>query len=153
MVAAEIDGVVVDKEMLMSQDSNLRVITKKDKEYLEILRHSTAHLMAQAVKRLYPEAKVAIGPVIEDGFYYDFYCPKSFNEDDIEKIERKMQEIISEDYKIIRSTFTREEAIKFFTDIQEDFKVEIIDSIPDVETLSVYTQGEFADLCLSLIHI
>ena len=130
---------------------------------LETLRHSCAHLMAQAVQELYPGTQVTIGPVIEDGFYYDFSRDKAFVPDDLEKIEKRMKEIAVQDLPVVRSELPRDDAIKKFTDMGEKFKVEIINSIDSNEPLSVYSQGNWTDLCrgphvestkhLSLIHI
>lgn len=131
----------------MEEDSQLAIVTDKSDEGLEIIRHSTAHLLAQAVKQLFPDAQVTIGPVIEDGFYYDFAYEKGFTETDLEKIEKKMAELAKQDFQVERSVMTREEAIDFFSDMGEVYKAKIIESIPHGEELSLYKQGEFIDLC------
>ncbi|MEX0915550.1 MAG: threonine--tRNA ligase, partial [Wenzhouxiangellaceae bacterium] len=125
----------------------LRIITPRDDEGVEIIRHSTAHLMAQAVKRLYPETQVTIGPTVEYGFYYDFAREKAFRPEDLEAIEQEMQRIVEEDLPVERSELPRDEAIEFFRDQGEKYKAEIIADIPADETLSLYRQGDFIDLC------
>ena len=138
---------LVDASYLIENDSQLRIITERDPEGLEIIRHSCAHLLAQAVKELYPEAQVTIGPVIEDGFYYDFAYESGFTPDDLVKIEKKMMELSKADLKVTRSVKNRDEATKFFRDMGEEYKAQIIESIPANEDLSLYSQGEFTDLC------
>lgn len=147
MLAAEIDGKLVDTSTLLENDFSFRAITSRDKEGLEIIRHSTAHLMAQAVKQLYPSAQVTIGPVIEDGFYYDFFYPQGFSESDLEKIEARMNEIVAKKLDVSRQVVTYNDAIDFFTNLGEDYKADIIRDIGDAETLTMYSQGEFTDLC------
>ena len=120
---------------------------KTEKYDLETLRHSTAHLMAQAVKQLFPETQVTIGPVIEDGFYYDFYREEPFVPEDLKKIEKRMKEIAKKDHDIVRKVVPRDEAMNYFGEIGEDFKKEIIEGFDPSDTISVYTQGEFTDLC------
>lgn len=142
-----VDDKLVDASCLIEKDSNLRIITDRDPEGLEIIRHSCAHLMAQAVKELYPEAQVTIGPVIEDGFYYDYAYEPGFTPDDLVKIEKKMQELAKADLKVTRSVKTRDEATAFFRNMGEEYKAQIIESIPSNEELSLYTQGDFTDLC------
>ena len=142
-----VDEVLVDASYLIETDSNLKIITERDPEGLEIIRHSCAHLMAQAVKELYPEAQVTIGPVIEDGFYYDYAYEPGFTPDDLVKIEKKMTELVKADYEVSRSVKTRDEATRFFRDLGEEYKAQIIESIPANEELSIYSQGEFTDLC------
>jgi len=146
-LAGMVDDKLVDSSYLIEKNSTLRIITDRDPEGLEILRHSCAHLMAQAVKELYPEAQVTIGPVIEDGFYYDYAYEPGFTPDDLVKIENKMQELSKADLEVSRSVKTRDEATKFFRDIGEEYKAQIIESIPQNEELSLYTQGGFTDLC------
>ena len=146
-LAGEVDGKLVDASYLINKDVELKIITERDQEGLEILRHSCAHLMAQAVKSLYPDAQVTIGPVIENGFYYDFAYPKGFTPEDLPKIEQKMKELVKQDIPISRSVKSRDEAIAYFRSINEDYKAEIIESIPNDEDLSLYTQGDFTDLC------
>lgn len=138
---------LVDASHIIESDASLSIITDKDDEGLEIIRHSCAHLMAQAVKALFPEAQVTIGPVIEDGFYYDFAYERPFTPEDIEAIESKMGELVKEDFQIQRSGKSRDEAVGFFRDMGENYKAEIIQSIPANEELSLYQQGEFIDLC------
>jgi threonyl-tRNA synthetase len=146
-LGAEVDGRLFDASHLLEADVSLRIITDKDDEGLEIIRHSCAHLMAQAVKALYPDAQVTIGPVIENGFYYDFAYQRPFTPDDIEAIENKMTELAAEDLPVERSLMERKEAIGFFRGMGEEYKAEIIESIPSDEALSLYRQGEFIDLC------
>ena len=146
-LGAEVDGRLFDASHLLEADVSLRIITDKDDEGLEIIRHSCAHLMAQAVKALYPDAQVTIGPVIENGFYYDFAYQRPFTPDDIEAIENKMTELVAEDLPVERSLMERKEAIGFFRGMGEEYKAEIIESIPSDEALSLYRQGEFIDLC------
>ena len=146
-LAGMVDGVLVDASYLIEKDSNIRIITERDAEGIEVIRHSCAHLMAQAVKELYPNAQVTIGPVIDDGFYYDYFYEPGFTPDDLVKIEQKMEKLIKNDIKITRSIKTRDEAIEFFRNINEEYKAQIIESIPENEKLSLYTQGTFTDLC------
>ena len=146
-LAGMVDDVLVDASYLIEKDSNIRIITERDAEGIEVIRHSCAHLMAQAVKELYPNAQVTIGPVIDDGFYYDYFYEPGFTPDDLAKIEQKMEELIKNDIKITRSIKTRNEAIEFFRNINEEYKAQIIESIPENEKLSLYTQDTFTDLC------
>ena len=146
-LAGMVDGVLVDASYLIEKDSNIRIITEGDPEGIEVIRHSCAHLMAQTVKELYPSAQVTIGPVIDDGFYYDYLYEPGFTPDDLVKIEQKMEKLIKNDIKITRSIKTRDEAIEFFRNINEEYKAQIIESIPENEKLSLYTQGTFTDLC------
>lgn len=138
---------LVDASYLIENDSNLRIITERDPEGLEIIRHSCAHLMAQAVKELYPEAQVTIGPVIEDGFYYDYAYEPGFTPEDLVKIEKKMAELAKADFEVTRTVKSRDEATQFFRDMGEEYKAQIIESIPENEDLSLYSQGDFTDLC------
>ena len=142
-----VDDQLVDASYLLDKDSNLRIITERDPEGLEIIRHSCAHLMAQAVKELYPEAQVTIGPVIEDGFFYDYAYEPGFTPEDLVKIEKKMQELTKANLEVTRSVKSRDEATAFFRDMGEEYKAQIIESIPSNEELSLYTQGDFTDLC------
>lgn len=142
-----VDNQLVDASYRIEKDSNLKIITDRDPEGLEIIRHSCAHLMAQAVKALYPEAQVTVGPVIEDGFYYDYAYEPGFTPDDLVKIENKMRELAKADFTVTRSVKTRSEAIRFFRDLGEEYKAQIIESIPVEEELSLYAQGDFIDLC------
>lgn len=146
-VAASVNGELTDIDTLLEQDCELDIITAKDKEGLEVIRHSTAHLLAQAVKQLFPEAQVTIGPVINDGFYYDFSYGPGFSVDDLTVIEKRMSEIASANHRVQRTVMEREAAIRFFRDQGEVFKAEIIESIPGNETLSLYSQDDFTDLC------
>ncbi len=146
-IAAEIDGRLVDLSHPITKDIRLRILTARDPETLGIIRHSTAHLLAHAVKQLFPTAQVTIGPVIENGFYYDFALSHTFTPDDLLKIEKRMFELVKQDLPIQRSTMQREEAIKFFRDQGEEYKAEIITAIPQAEILSLYREGEFIDLC------
>lgn len=146
-LAGSVDGKLVDTSYLINNDTTLRIITDRDPEGLEIIRHSCAHLLAHAVKSLFPTAQVTIGPVIENGFYYDFAFPTAFSTDDLEKIEQKMRELASNDYSVSRSVVSRDEAIAFFKAQGEVYKVQIIEAIPQNETLTIYQQDNFADLC------
>nr|WP_134113455.1 threonine--tRNA ligase [Hypnocyclicus thermotrophus] len=146
-IAAKIDGKLVDMTYVLDKDASVELITPDTEEGVDIIRHSTAHLMAQAVIRLFPETKVTIGPSIENGFYYDFDPKEQFTDEDLEKIEAEMKKIVKEDIKIEREEKTREEAIEFFENMGETYKVEIIKAIPEGEVLSLYKQGEFIDLC------
>ena len=146
-LAGDIDGQLYDLSHRVSGDANVRIITAKDEQGLYLIRHSTAHLMAQAVQRLFPGTQVTIGPVIDYGFYYDFAREESFKPEDLEAIEAQMHAIVSEDLPIERDVMGRDEAVSFFKSLGEDYKAEIIASIPADETLSVYRQGEFIDLC------
>ncbi|MGI9228928.1 MAG: threonine--tRNA ligase [Gammaproteobacteria bacterium] len=146
-LAGEVDGVLLDASHLIDADAQLRIITGRDPEGLEIIRHSTAHLLAQAVKELFPETQVTIGPVIEDGFYYDFAREQPFTPQDLQTIEEKMQTLAKTGDAVSRVEKSRSEAIGFFRDMGEDYKAQIIESIPDDEALSLYQQGDFIDLC------
>jgi len=146
-LAGKLNDKLVDTSFVIENDVNLSIVTDKDAEGLEIIRHSTAHLLAQAVKALFPSAQVTIGPVIEDGFYYDFSYEKQFTPDDLKKIEKKMEELAKQNLPVTRSVMSRDEAVNYFRGIGEEYKAEIIESIPRDETLSLYSQGEFTDLC------
>ncbi|MFI9655200.1 threonine--tRNA ligase [Guyparkeria sp. GHLCS8-2] len=146
-VAGKIDGKLVDLSRTIDNDADIAIVTAKDQEGVEIIRHSTAHLMAQAVKQLYPEAQVTIGPVIDQGFYYDFAFDRPFNDEDLEKIETRMRELAAEGDELERRVMERDDAVRFFKDLGEDYKVEIIKDIPGEQELSIYTQGDFTDLC------
>ena len=132
---------------MIEGDSDVAIITNKDEKALEVIRHSTAHLLAQATQQIYPKAQVTIGPVIDNGFYYDFAYKEGFSEQDLAKIEKKMNAIVKQNLPIERMEMTREEAVKFFKDMGEHYKAEIIESIPTNEVLSLYKQGDFVDLC------
>ncbi|MGD9000924.1 MAG: threonine--tRNA ligase [Granulosicoccaceae bacterium] len=146
-LAGRVDGIMRDTSYLIDNDAELAIITDRDEEGLEIIRHSSAHLLAQAVKELFPEAQVTIGPVIEDGFYYDFAYERPFTPEDLEAIEKKMAELAKQDFPVSRSVMSRDEATKFFRDMGEEYKAQIIEAIPANEELSLYQQGDFIDLC------
>ncbi len=146
-LAGRVDGRLVDTSFVIENDCELAIITERDADGLEVLRHSCAHLMAQAVQRLFPQAQVTIGPVIEDGFFYDFSYERAFTPEDLEKIEEMMRQIVAENLQVKRSVLSRQEAIALFEEKGEKYKVEIIKSIPGDEPLSFYSQGEFIDLC------
>ena len=146
-LAGKVDGKLVDASFPIDHDASLEIVTEKSPEALDILRHSTAHLLAQAVQRLYPGAQVTIGPVIDNGFYYDFAYERPFTPDDLVKIEAEMEKIVKEQLPVTRSVKSRDEAVAFFRGLGENYKAEIIESIPSNEELSLYTQGEFTDLC------
>ena len=146
-LAGKVNGKLVDLSHPITENSTVSIVTDKDPEGLEIIRHSTSHLMAQAVKGLYPEAQITIGPVIENGFYYDFSLPKHLTNEDLPLIEKKMDEIVKRDLPIVREEMDRDEAVKYFNSIGEHYKAEIIGSIPAGETISLYRQGDYVDLC------
>ncbi|MGZ8186862.1 MAG: threonine--tRNA ligase [Methylobacter sp.] len=146
-LAGKVNGNLVDAKELIEQDATVQIITANSKEGVDIIRHSTAHLLAQAVKQLFPEAQVTIGPVIENGFYYDFAYHRPFTPEDLKAIEEKMHQLAAEDYEVSRSIVSRNSAVKFFREQGEQYKAEIIESIPENEDLSLYTQGGFTDLC------
>ncbi|HEX4044466.1 MAG TPA: threonine--tRNA ligase [Gammaproteobacteria bacterium] len=146
-LAGQVDGKLVDTFYLIENDAQLRIITDRDPEGLEVIRHSTAHLLAHAVKTLFPEAEVTIGPVIENGFYYDFKFDKPFSTEDLANIETKMLELATQNHTVSRTAVSRAEAIDFFKQLGEKYKVKIIEDIPATETLTIYQQGDFADLC------
>lgn len=146
-LAGKVDGQMVDMGYILDKDATLEIITPDTEEGVEVIRHSTAHLMAQAVVNLFPETKVAIGPAIENGFYYDFDPKEQFTEEDLEKIEKEMKRLVKEDIKIEKTEMSREDAIKHFEALGEEYKVEIITDIAQGEMLSFYKQGEFMDLC------
>ncbi|MED5412794.1 MAG: threonine--tRNA ligase [Pseudomonadota bacterium] len=146
-LAGRVDGTLVDTSYVVKSDAEVAIVTERDEDGIEVLRHSCAHLMAQAVQRLFPKAQVTIGPVIEEGFFYDFAFERPFTPEDLEAIETSMNEIVKENLDVQRSVLPREEAVKLFKEMGEDYKVEIIESIPGDENLSFYRQGEFIDLC------
>ena len=146
-LAGIVDGQLVDASHVIDSDSSLSVVTNKSDEALPLLRHSTAHLLAQAVKQLFPSAQVSIGPVVEGGFYYDFDYERSFTPEDLESIEKRMKELAEQAIPLKRDTIARNEAMAKFKEMGEDYKTQIIESIPEEETLSLYTQGDFTDLC------
>jgi len=146
-LAGKVDGKVVDTSYRMDRDASLAIVTDRDPEGLEVLRHSTAHLLAYAVKELFPEAQVTIGPVIEDGFYYDFSYKRPFTPEDLAAIESKMAELAKKDEPVVRSVMPRDDAVKYFEGLGEHYKAEIIASIPSNEPISLYAEGKFTDLC------
>ncbi|HAT7935705.1 TPA: threonine--tRNA ligase [Legionella pneumophila subsp. pneumophila] len=146
-IAGRVDGVLADTSYLIKEDCSLIIVTEKHEDSLEIIRHSTAHLLAQAVKALFPSAQVTIGPVIEDGFYYDFAFERSFTPDDLSLIEAKMHELAKANLSITRRELPRNEAIQYFKGLGEEYKAKIIADIPENEALSLYRQGDFEDLC------
>ena len=146
-LAGRVNGKLVDTSFSISQDAQLQIITEKSAEALEIIRHSTAHLLAQAVQSLFPDAQVTIGPVIEDGFYYDFAYKRPFTTEDLVAIEAKMAEIVKADLPVKRTEMPRDEAVQFFKNLGEHYKAEIIASIPSTEPISLYGQGDWVDLC------
>ncbi|HEY6483938.1 MAG TPA: threonine--tRNA ligase [Steroidobacteraceae bacterium] len=146
-LAARLNGRLVDTAYLIADDADLAIVTDKDPEGIEVIRHSTAHLLAQAVKQLFPDAQVTIGPVIEDGFYYDFAYKRPFTTEDLAAIEAKMHELAAADQKVTRRVLTRDEAVRFFERLGEHYKAQIIASIPDKDEISLYGQGDWVDLC------
>ena len=146
-LAAEVDGSQVDLDYLIENDCSLKLFTARDEEGLEVIRHSTAHLLAHAVKQLFPSAQVTIGPTIEDGFYYDFSYADGFSEKDLEAIEKQMETIVKANHKVSREVMPRDEAVNYFRNMGEEYKAEIIASIPSDQDISLYRQGDFVDLC------
>ena len=146
-LAVKIDGKLTDLSTPITTNATVTIITGKDKEGLEIIRHSCSHIMAEAVKELWPDVQVTIGPAIENGFYYDFSRKEPFTTEDFEKIEAKMHEIVKRDEKVERKVLPRNEAIAYFKGIGENYKAEIIEDLPESETISLYSQGNFTDLC------
>ena len=144
--AGEVNGEIVDLRTEISEDCELNIITQNDPEGLRVIRHTASHILAEAVKRLFPEAKVTIGPAIDDGFYYDFQSAP-FSREDLDKLEAEMKKIIKEGHEITRFTLPRAEAIKFMEDRNEPFKVELIQDLPEDAQISFYDQGGFVDLC------
>jgi threonyl-tRNA synthetase len=146
-LAGKVDGKVVDTSHTMSSNASLAIITAKDAEGLEVIRHSTAHLLAYAVKELFPEAQVTIGPVIENGFFYDFSFTRGFTPEDLVAIEKRMTELVNKDEPMVRRVLPRDEAVAYFKGMGEHYKAEIIASIPSNEDVSLYREGNFEDLC------
>lgn len=146
-LAGKVDGKVVDTSFLIEKDADLAIITDKDADGLEVIRHSTAHLLAYAVKDLFPDAQVTIGPVIDNGFYYDFSYKRPFTPEDLVAIEKKMAELVKKDEPVTRRILPRDEAIAYFTSIGEAYKAELIGAIPAGEDVSLYSEGSFTDLC------
>ena len=146
-IAGKVNGKLVDTSYPITEDATLSIVTDKDPEGLDIIRHSTSHLMAQAVKEIFPSSQVPIGPVIENGFYYDFSLPRPLTMEDLPVIEKKMDELVKKDLPIVREEMERDKAVEFFKSIGEDYKAEIIASIPTNEAISLYRQGDYVDLC------
>ncbi|MGC3964871.1 MAG: threonine--tRNA ligase [Rhodocyclaceae bacterium] len=146
-IAGKVDGKLVDTSYVIDRDAALSIVTDKDSDGLEIIRHSTAHLLAYAVKELFPEAQVTIGPVIENGFYYDFAYSRPFTPEDLAAIEKRMGELSKRDIQVFREEWARDDAVEFFKGIGEHYKAEIISSIPADQTISLYREGDFTDLC------
>ena len=143
----EVDGELKDLSFQIKEDCKVRIITLKDKEGLEVLRHDTAHILAMAVQELFPGTQVTIGPIIQDGFYYDFARKEPFTSEDLKKIEKKMEDIVDRNEKTTREVWKRDHAIKHFLNIGEKYKAEIIKSIPEGEEVSIYHHGKWHDLC------
>lgn len=146
-LAGKVNGKLVDTSYLIEQDATLAIVTDKDADGLEIIRHSTAHLLAYAVKELFPDAQVTIGPVIDNGFYYDFSYKRPFTPEDLTAIENKMAELAKKDETVVRQVLPRDEAVAYFKQMGEHYKAEIIASIPQGEDVSLYREGNFTDLC------
>ncbi|HET7729284.1 MAG TPA: threonine--tRNA ligase, partial [Usitatibacter sp.] len=146
-LGGKVDGRLVDASHRIERDASLAIVTDKDPEGLDLIRHSAAHLLAYAVKQLFPDAQVTIGPVIENGFYYDFAYKRPFTPEDLEAIEKRMAELAKKDIPVAREEWNRDEAVKFFESIGEKYKAEIIASIPSQEGISLYREGDFIDLC------
>ena len=146
-LAGRVDGKLVDTSHMIEEDASLAIVTGRDEDGLEVIRHSTAHLMAQAVKQLFPDAQVTIGPIIEDGFYYDFSLEKPLTLEDLTAIEARMKQLVKANHQVARSLMARDQAVAFFREQGENYKAEIIESIPSDEDLSLYNQGDFTDLC------
>ncbi|MEC8622728.1 MAG: TGS domain-containing protein, partial [Pseudomonadota bacterium] len=146
-IAIEVNGQLLDISRVIDSDCEVKIITRKDEQALELIRHDTAHVMAQAVQELYPGTQVTIGPAIENGFYYDFAREEPFVPDDLEKIEVKMAEIVMADKPFLREIWDRAKALKTFRDMGEVYKAELIEALPDEEAISVYRQGDWFDLC------
>ena len=146
-VAGRVNDKLVDTSYMIDKDVDLAIVTDRDADGVDIMRHSTAHLLAYAVKQLYPDAQVTIGPVIENGFYYDFSYKRPFTPEDLQAIEKKMAELARKNEPVVRKVLPRDEAVAYFKSIGEDYKAEIIESIPQNEDVSLYTSGAFTDLC------
>src|SRR6059058_2353453 len=146
-LAGKVNGKLVDTGYRVDRDADVSIITDKDPEANDLLRHSTADLLAHAVKELFPDAQVTIGPVIENGFYYDFSYKRAFTPEDLAAIERRMAEIARKDEPVVRKLMPRDDAVRYFESIGEHYKAEIIASIPSDEPISLYSEGKFTDLC------
>ncbi len=146
-LAGRVDGRLVDMSYLIEQEAQLAIVTDKDADGLEVIRHSTAHLLAYAVKDLFPEAQVTIGPVIDNGFYYDFAYTRPFTPEDLAALEKRMAELAKKDFPVTREVVPRDQAVEFFTSLGEHYKAELIAAIPQGEDVSLYREGDFVDLC------
>ena len=146
-IAGRIDGLLIDASEVITKDAKVEIITSKDEEGIEIIRHSCAHLLAHALKQLYPEVKLAIGPVIDNGFYYDILLDKSLNDDDLQVIEDRMLKLAEKDYKVVREVVSRKKAVKTFKDRDEPYKVTLAEEIPNKETIALYHHEEYTDMC------
>src|SRR5471032_1690175 len=146
-LAGRVNGKLVDTSFRIEADADLAIVTDRDKDGLDVIRHSTAHLLAYAVKALFPDAQVTIGPVIENGFYYDFAYKRPFTPEDLVAIEKKMSELAKKDYPVMREVLPRDQAVALFKGIGEHYKAEIIASIPEGQVISLYREGDFVDLC------
>jgi len=146
-LAGKVNGNLVDTSFLIEENADLAIITERDAEGVDVIRHSAAHLLAYAVKELFPDAQVTIGPVIDNGFYYDFSYKRSFTPEDLIAIEKKMAELAKKDEPVTRKVLPRDEAVAYFKSINEHYKAEIIASIPAGQDVSLYTEGSFTDLC------
>src|SRR3954462_2404333 len=146
-IARRVDDKLVDTSFVIADDARLSIVTEKDPAALDIIRHSTAHLLAMAVQAIYPNAQVTIGPVIEDGFYYDFAFERPFTPEDLEKFEAKMKELAAADLKVTRREMDRDAAVKMFEGMGEKYKAQIIAGIPSNEPIGLYGQGDWFDLC------
>jgi threonyl-tRNA synthetase len=151
-IAGKWNGQMVDFRRQIPGDGSIEIVTPESKEAIEVLRHSTAHLMAQAVKRLYPDVNLGVGPVIEGGFYYDMDLEESLTPEDLPKIEKEMAKIVNENLEIIRKEVSRNEAVRLFKEVGDPYKIELIEAIPEEETVTIYEQGEFFDLCRG-VHV
>lgn len=151
-IAGKWNGQMVDLRRQIPEDGSIEIVTPESKDALEVLRHSTAHLMAQAVKRLYPDVKLGVGPVIESGFYYDMDLEESLTPEDLPKIEKEMTKIVNENLEVIRKEVSRNDAVKLFKEAGDPYKLELIEAIPEDETVTIYQQGEFFDLCRG-VHV
>ncbi len=146
-IAGEVNGTLIDTTLAIDFDANIRIITAKDSEGIHIIRHSFAHLVGHAVKQLYPTAKMAIGPVIDNGFYYDIAYKESFTPDDLNKIESRINELIKQNYEVKVEVVSKEIARKTFKERDEPYKLQIIDEIPENETIKLYRHQEYVDMC------
>ncbi|MEI6188142.1 MAG: TGS domain-containing protein, partial [Alphaproteobacteria bacterium] len=146
-VAIRVNGDLKDLNQVVPDSATIDIVTKNSDEGLEVIRHDVAHLFAQAIKELYPDTQITIGPAIENGFYYDLHPKKPLSVDDFPKIEKRMHELVDQDIAIVREEWNRDDAVPFFKDMGENFKAEIIEGIPQGQAISLYRQGGFIDLC------